>query len=546
MAFPVTKHLPTAFNQRLYRTAQVREFDRIAIEEHGIPGAALMKRAAAALLKVALQRWPEVQRPLVFCGGGNNGGDGYLFAALAKQQNLEPLVISAAEPKKLRGDARRAWKFAGQAGVKCLSAEEFASSDARFEGADLIVDALLGTGLESAVRPAYQQLIEAINNSGLPVLAADLPSGIHSDSGEVLGCAVQAACTVSFVALKTGLASGAGKTHSGELLLSRLGIPETVYGEEGLLAARILSLPHCRAYLPQRDTNSHKGHHGHVLIIGGDAGYGGAAMLAAEASLFAGAGLVSLATRAAHIPAVLAKTPEVMAHAVESAADLRPLLATCTAVVVGPGLGRSSWAMQLLHAVLETAALPAEQRSVQSVVFDADALNLLAETKELMHLLSSCELDTIFTPHPGEAARLLEITTAEVQQNRFESVTRLENLLAGAVLLKGAGSLLSGSNNITGVCPFGNPGMSSGGMGDVLSGLIGALCAQGLSATTALELATCVHSAAADFAVAEGKGPIGLHASELLPYARSLLNATASDLPELIEAFDRPVRELVE
>lgn len=497
--------------QQLFRTAQVRELDRLAIEEQGIAGIVLMKRAASAMLTSLQLRWPSAQRPLVFCGGGNNGGDGYLFAALAQQKNLRPRIVYTSDPAKLSGDAQRAWRFAVEAGVSMQAAAEFDVQDA-----DVLVDALLGTGLQADIRPAIATLIDWINQRELPVLAADVPSGLNSDTGAVMGTAVIADCTVSFVGLKAGLFTASGRAYCGDIVFDRLEIPDAVYRSMQPMA-ELLSLARLKSALPQRRADAHKGRHGHVLIIGGDQGMGGAAILSARAALHCGAGLVSLITRPEHVAAVLAQQPEVMSYGVDKAGACLELVNKASVVVIGPGMGATPWAEQLLHTVLTAAA-------DKPRIIDADALNLLADNN-WFDLLGNKQ--TVYTPHPGEAARLIGSSSLAVQQNRFATLIDLSNRLPGTVLLKGSGTLISRSHAATALCPYGNAGMATGGMGDILSGVIGALCAQGLSPQQATELGVCLHAAAADRAVAEHGGTVGLLATDLLSHLRYLLNHPA-------------------
>ncbi|MFK8019666.1 MAG: NAD(P)H-hydrate dehydratase [Pseudomonadales bacterium] len=533
-------------HRRLYRADQVREFDRVAIEQYELPGLLLMKRAAAAMLGIAQQHWPSAQKYIVLCGGGNNGGDGYLFALLAAEQKLQVTVIYTKEPNALKGDAARAWQRAQQHSVNMLSASDQALVEASLAGADLIIDCLLGTGLSQTVRPQEQRIIGLINECALPVLAADIPSGLASDTGEVMGAAVSASVTVTFVAAKMGLCTASGPACCGRLYLSRLGIPDPVYTNASASSlqrsnsespANVLHLPALSELIPRRRSDAHKGKHGHTLVVGGDLGMGGAVILAARAALYCGSGLVSVATRAEHVSALLAKQAELMVHAVRGGAECLPLLENCSAIVIGPGLGQSSWSRDLLHTVLRHNSSSFGQPAAP-LLLDADALNLIA-AHGWQPLLQNRPV--ISTPHPGEAARLLASAAATVQADRCGSVKKLQEMLGGVVLLKGAGTLLCSEQAEISLCPYGNAGMSVGGMGDVLSGVIGALCAQGLLINEAAQLGACLHSAAADLAAEELGGMIGLSASELLLPLRALLNA--EQLP-LSVAMDK-IQEIV-
>ncbi|GAA5314970.1 MAG: NAD(P)H-hydrate dehydratase [Candidatus Pelagadaptatus aseana] len=497
--------LASALPQDLYRAEQVRELDRCAIEDHGVAGIRLMKQAGRATFEALLQRWSDVEHITVLCGSGNNSGDGYIIAGLAAQKRIPVDVFYVADPEGLQGDARTAYQFACREGA---IAQPFAEGQ-RLDG--VLVDALLGTGLSGEVRGDYVSAINAINHSGLPVVAVDIPSGLCADTGARLGVAVKADLTVSFIGLKQGLLTGSGRGCCGQLLFDDLGVPEAVY-EPQQPAAQRLNLAELLEHLPERNEDSHKGDFGHAMIIGGELGYAGAAAMAGEACARVGAGLTSVATRPEHIPALVARRPELMAIGVTSGQSLEPLLERPSVLVVGPGLGKTPWSEQLLQQAAQTG-LP--------MVLDADALNLLAEGR----LLAGVKRDNwVLTPHPGEAARLLGVSTAEIQADRFQAATALQQKFGGAVVLKGSGSLVVGEDGRIAVAAVGNPGMASGGMGDVLSGIIGGLLAQGLTPEVAARLGVCLHGVAADMA-AEEEGQQGLLAADLMPYVRTLLNS---------------------
>lgn len=482
----------------LYRAAQVRELDRLAIEQCGMAGGALMARAGRAAFELLRRRWPKARRIAVVCGIGNNGGDGFVVARLAREAGLEVSLYQVGEAARLRGDALMAAQAAG------IQAQPLAAGALRH--CDVVVDALLGTGLCGEVREVWREAISALNDCGRPVLALDIPSGLDADTGAPQGCAVQAAATITFIGLKPGLLTGAGPALGGELYFTALDIPAAVYGRVPA-AARRLELAQFHSCLRPRPRDAHKGDCGHVLVVGGDNGYAGAARLAAEAAARSGAGLVSVATRTAHAAAITAARPELMCHGVESVADLEPLLRRATVIVVGPGLGQGAWGQGLLGRLLQAP---------QPLVVDADALNLLAQ--DPLH-----RRDWVLTPHPGEAGRLLGAPAAQVQQDRFAAAAGLQASFGGVVVLKGPGTLVLGDDGMPGICNGGNPGMASGGMGDVLSGIIGGLIAQGLDLREAAGAGVCLHAAAAD-AAAVAEGERGLLASDLFPWLRRLVN----------------------
>jgi len=483
--------LPTA----LYRAVQVRELDRIAIQERGILGFELMSRAGYEVFQCICTKWPDAQSVAVFCGAGNNAGDGYIVAGLALAAGLNVSVYSLTDPVNLKGDALTAYQnyIAAKGAVISFQGEEVIE-------VDVIVDALLGTGLDRPVTGLYAIAIQVINKSSAHVVAVDSPSGLNADTGNVMGCAVKADCTVTFIGLKQGLFTGHAADYCGEIFYASLAVPDDVLLAVSSSAVRVVKIP-----LPRRDRCSHKGNYGHVLIVGGDWGYSGAARLAGEAALRAGAGLVSVATRTEHAGLMNLNRPELMCHGVESVGQLAVLLEKASVVVIGPGLGQSDWAKELFMAAI---------KAQKPMVVDADALNLLARSP-------LTNPGWILTPHPGEAARLLSRSTAEIQQDRFASVTAIQAKYGGIAILKGAGTLIASDDEIA-VSTTGNPGMASGGMGDVLAGVIAAFLAQGLSLKNAAQQGVYCHGQAADLA-AEKEGERGLLASDLMPFLRMSL-----------------------
>lgn len=490
------RDLPTA----LYRAAQVRELDRIAIEERGIPGYELMSRAGAAAFAVLQERWPQAQRLAVVCGAGNNAGDGYVVAWLARQAGFTVHVLTLSSPENLLGDALTACEDARAAGVPI---EPFAAE--RLNGADVIIDAILGTGLERPVAGAWRDAILAINSHKAGVLALDIPSGLNADCGAIMGAAVQADATITFIALKQGLFTAQGPSYCGAVLFDDLGAPADIYPTIHPASRRYAGadLPEL---LPRRPRSAHKGNHGHVLIVGGELGMAGAARMAAEAAARCGAGLVSIATRQVHAVAQAAVRPELMFRGVEDIAALGDLLERADVVAVGPGLGRNDWGRRLLAIVLDSD-LP--------LVVDADALNLLAEYPGKRD-------NWVLTPHPGEAARLLQTTAAQVEADRFTAVAELAVRYGGVSVLKGAGSLIAQQDEGIAVCHSGNPGMATGGMGDVLTGIIAGLLAQGLTLWQAALAGVYLHGRAGDRAAETGER--GLLAMDLMPFLRKLVN----------------------
>ncbi|UOA09494.1 NAD(P)H-hydrate dehydratase [Methylobacter sp. S3L5C] len=479
----------------LYRTAQVRELDRIAIQDRGISGFDLMSRAGYEVFQCFRNKWPNTRSVAVFCGAGNNAGDGYIVARLALEAGLKVSVYALANPENSKGDALTAYQNYSEAKGVIIP---FQGDELIDE--DVIVDALLGTGLDRPVTGLYAVAIQVINQAPAHVVAVDSPSGLNADTGNVLGCAVKADCTVTFIALKQGLFTGQAADYCGEIAYASLAVPMSLFQEVAASAVRVVKTP-----LPRRDRCAHKGNYGHVLIVGGDLGYSGAARLAGEAALRVGAGLVSIATRTEHAGLMNLNRPELMCHGVDSAKQLACLLEKASIIVIGPGLGQSDWAKELFTATIKAQKL---------LIIDADGLNLLARSPVK-------NADWVLTPHPGEAARLLNCSTAEIQQDRFASVSAIQAKYDGIAVLKGAGTLIASENDCA-VSTTGNPGMASGGMGDVLAGVIAGLLAQGLSLKNAAQQGVYHHGLAADLA-AEKDGERGLLASDLMPYLRKIV-----------------------
>ncbi len=485
----------------VYSVATVREIDRTAIEEAGIPGYTLMTRAGAASVQQAVACYPDARRWQVFCGAGNNAGDGYVVARLAASEGIAVSVLAVTDPASLSGDAATAYgDFAAAGGTVVPWAGEVDTT------AELLVDAMLGSGLVRDVGGDFAAAVAAINAARVPVLALDIPTGLHGDSGDVLGSAVQADLTVTFVGLKQGLLLGAGAEYCGDLRFSDLDISAACYAGKPVALHRI-ARSRVAALLPRRLRSAHKGDFGHVLTIGGGPGMPGAVVLCGEAALRTGAGRVSVATHASHAAVVVKERPELMALGIAKGADLEPLLANADVIALGPGLGRSDWAGELM-ALLQADPRPA--------VWDADALNWLAEHPARLP-------NRIITPHPGEAATLLGVTTAEIQADRRSALQQLQHRYGGVVVLKGAGSLVSSASGVPWLNTTGNPGMAAPGMGDVLTGIIAALLAQGLSLEEGAMAGVQIHGHAGDLAAASGER--GLLASDLLAELRGIVNA---------------------
>lgn len=484
----------------LFTSQQTRAIDALVIERTPVE---LMRRAGQACFQALVARWPQAKTIAIFCGTGNNGGDGYVLARLllieGRRVRVHQLGGASAGERGLRGDAL-------QAKEDYLAAGGVVSPDGeRSVPADVVVDALFGTGMNRPLDDEAQAWVNAVNASGAPVLSVDVPSGLSADTGAPCPSAVRADVTVTFIAHKRGMYTAWGRDCCGEIVFDDLGADAGLFGQIKP-AARLVGLDDLIQRLPRRRDNVHKGDFGHVLVVGGGPGMAGAARLAGEAALRVGAGKVSVAAAADNVAAIVSGCPALMAHGVASAGGVfDALLEDADVIAIGPGLGRGDWGRALLAKVLETR-LPK--------VVDADALNLLSIEP------ASCD-EWVLTPHPGEAGRLLGLTAAAVGADRFAAAEEITARFGGVCLLKGGGTLVHSREGVL-VCAGGNPGMASAGMGDVLSGVVAALIAQGLSSHAAAALGACVHAEAGDRAAAGA--PRGLIASDLMPHLRACVN----------------------
>ncbi len=463
----------------------------------------LMERAGLAAAELARELAGNTGKAvLVLAGPGNNGGDAFVIARYLRQWWFNVSVVFTGEEKKLAadaGNALQAWRAAGGAVLDAIPLQQDWS---------LIVDGLFGIGLQRDINGRHAGLVAAANNSGVPILAVDVPSGLESDTGRVLGCAIRARHTATFIGLKPGLFTLDGPDHCGEIHLHTLGLdaPALLPAHGSVIGREIL-----RTALRPRALNSHKGNFGSVGIIGGAHGMVGAALLAGRAALKLGAGRVYVGLIANDAPPHDADQPELMLRTADEVLKLDHL--TCLAA--GPGLGQSPDAAFYLQLAIDSQ-LP--------LVIDADGLNLIAADNELKNKLKQRVVNTLLTPHPAEAARLLGCATRDIQHDRLAAAKKIAQELNCGVVLKGAGSVCASTDRTWAINTSGNPGMASGGMGDVLSGIIAALLAQGADAKAALHAGVYLHGAAADALVADGIGPIGLTACEVIDAARRLIN----------------------
>ncbi len=489
----------------------------------------LMQRAGAAAYRVIAEHFPQARRIQILCGSGNNAGDGYVLASLlhaetaASGQQIE--VLRVGKRPKSGHTASRAYRLAERAGVSITAVSDVQQLAIN---ADLVVDALLGTGMTGELRDVFSAAIRAINAAESRILSLDVPSGMNPDTGNADGAIVQADMTLSFIGAKRGLVTGAGKAATGTLMLDRLGLSEADYN--GLSGHAMLRWQEVRARLPRLEADAHKHQFGHLLVIGGDFGMGGAAIMAAQSAMRAGTGLVSLITRPEHVAPTLAGCPEIMAIGMTEQPEDVLASQKVDALVIGPGLGEREWGQRLLRAIADIDV---------PVLADGSALNLMGAHMGAQRINAPKGL-AVITPHAGEAAKLLGCGTARINEDRFQSALALSRQMNAVTVLKGAGSLIAepddagqGSRQDTNheassisVCMEGNPGMATAGSGDVLAGMIGGLLAQGRSALDASVCATCLHAAAGDMA-ARDLGQRSLNATDIL-----------ARLPELLRPLD--------
>ncbi len=469
----------------LYLAEQSRQLDQLLIDD-GTSGYELMCLAGTAVFNWLLKRYVDARKILVLCGGGNNGGDGYVIATLAADSDFDVSVMAISQPAS--EDAKKArdgWLNSGQI-IEPVDTDNFAEFD-------LIVDAIFGTGLSRAPSSEYANIISAVNDSRVHVLAVDMPSGLNSDSGHAPGACIHADLTVTFIGRKLGLFTGRGPDYSGRVVFEPLITTQRASAIVPSVAASIAT-PLLRKSMPCL----HKGEAGHLLVAGGDFGMAGSVILAGETALRSGAGLVSILSHVEHMSAVVSRRPELMTVDANDQYQIESRLERCDAIVLGPGLGQGDWGESLFNLLIETG---------KPMLLDADALNLLAK-RELTRE------NWVFTPHPGEAARLLGCSTAEIESDRPAAVREIADRYGCCCVLKGCGSLIACSDKHLWLCDRGNPGMATAGMGDALSGIIGALLASGYGLDEAAKIGVWLHGNAADTA-ARIYGQHGLIAGDI-------------------------------
>ena len=495
------KKLAVSLTQKLYRADQVRLYEQEAAKKMGIDLYALMQRAGACVYQNCVTLFPNVDNYLVLVGSGNNAGDGYVSALTAFNAGKNVSVVAVQPDREIEGYAAKAKEAWLAAGGKIETLD-----DKFLQRADIIIDGLLGTGIVGTIRTEYAQIIAKINECDKPIVSIDVPSGLDASTGASLGECVQATATVTFIGIKIGLTTGAGKQACGKLIFDDLGIGKA-FADLARSDASALDLKHFRGLAP-RPVHSHKGTYGRLLCIGGNRGMSGAIRLTGEAALRTGTGLVKVYAHPESIKQICTGRPELMV----SSDGLIEALNWATCIVIGPGLGQDDWAKQTFNQVLEFC-----QQDPKPIVIDADALNLKAVNTTFV-ALPEC----VITPHVGEAARLLNVSIEEIESNRFNFARQCAQRYDANTVLKGAGSIIDNQQH-SWVCRHGNPGMATAGMGDVLAGIIGSLMSQGLAAEMACQYGVSIHAKAGDI-VAKKYGQRGMLASDLFDTVRVLIN----------------------
>ncbi|MDN7125526.1 NAD(P)H-hydrate dehydratase [Pseudidiomarina sp. 1APP75-32.1] len=502
--------MPVSVQQLVYRTEQVRERELEAAESLSVSAEQLMQRAAKSCLAALERQYPAPARVMILCGAGNNGGDGWVLARLARTHGYRVQVVAAQPKSDLAKQAAAAWEDE-QGTVEPLEKLD----RTHIAEYDVIVDAMLGTGLSRDLDASYCRAVETLNDAKnfhkLWVLSIDCPTGLQSDRGVAIPVAVEADYTVTMVALKPGLLTAQAAHYVGRLELAELGIAAAFQHLEQPFAT-LVEQDDVARHLPPRSRTSHKGRHGHVVIVGGAPGMSGAVVLAGRAALRAGAGKVSVLTHPESHALIASAQPELMVSSTEAASktDVVKFLERADAVVLGPGLDQQDWGARLCQWVLGTEV---------PVLLDADGLNVVAQHRAWANRSAPLWI----TPHPGEAARLLDTTSDAIEQDRWQAVRRLAQELNAFALLKGAGTLIVGPESETiRICTRGSPALAVGGSGDVLSGIAGSLIAQGLAAEAILPCAAWLHGRAGEQAAIAGER--GTLPSDLMDPLRKLVN----------------------
>jgi NAD(P)H-hydrate epimerase len=514
----------------LVTAGEMQEMDRQTIENQGIPGLELMENAGRGATHVLLNQFGDNVKAevAIICGKGNNGGDGFVIARCLAEKGIKVGVYLLAKTDAVKGDAAANLKHlsALNVTVKEIPDEDtFSKTKSSLSSCGLIVDAILGTGLTSEVRGLFKTVINFINDTGIAVFAVDIPSGLNSDTGQPCGSCIRAQATATFALAKIGHFTYPGAEYTGKLEIIDIGIPQSVVQDVGP-KQYLLTPKQIHSYLQPRSPDTHKGRTGHLLVVAGSTGKTGAASMTAVSAMRAGAGLVTLGIAASLNPILETQVLEVMTAplpefrngvlADNAIDDIQKLAVGKTCLAIGPGIGQASKIRSLVEKVINKIEIP--------IVVDADGLNNLAGRCQLLKKLKA---EAVLTPHPGEMARLIEAAPAEVQQDRLKCARDFATHFGVHVVLKGAATVIAHPDGSAFINPTGNPGMASGGMGDVLTGVLAGFITQGFSPRAAAQTAVYLHGAAAD-TLANRIGPIGYLAGEVM-------NAIPGEIRKLIE-----------
>lgn len=498
--------------------SEMQQMDRLTIESFGIPGRILMENAGSGAVRFMVETFKNLpdMRVGIVAGRGNNGGDGFVMARYLSQKSIPVTVYLLASRDKVQGDARENLDLLTLLKIDVVEMPDvsiFRKYKASMHRQDIWVDAILGTGLKSDVKGYYKEVIDFVNRLNRPVFAVDIPSGVNSDTGQICGSAIQAQATATFAFAKVGHVIYPGAGLSGDLAIIDIGIPGFVL-QQVSPRRYLLSESVIRSLISPRNPDTHKGRNGHLLVISGSPGKTGAAAMTAMAAMRSGAGLVTLGVPQSLNPILETQVTEVMTYALPETHDgmldsagldaVLKLLDGKNCLAVGPGIGTAAETQELFDGTLRKSRVP--------LVIDADGLNLLARQPDI---LKKVQVPVILTPHPGEMARLCRITVQQVQADRIQCARSLSKRYGVHVVLKGARTVVSHPDGTVFINPTGNSGMASGGMGDVLTGLIAGFVSQGYSPEDAAHIGVYLHGAAADL-LAEQAGPFGFLASEVM------------------------------
>ncbi|CCK79253.1 bifunctional ADP-dependent NAD(P)H-hydrate dehydratase/NAD(P)H-hydrate epimerase [Desulfobacula toluolica] len=502
---------------------QMRDMDKQTIESFGIPGRVLMENAGKGAFDFLLKKFKNLtaKKIAVMAGRGNNGGDGFVIARYLMEKKIAVTIFLLSSKKKVTGDAKANMDLAQKlcnlsqtcSIVEIPDAEAFEAQRVKILHHDFFIDAILGTGLNSDVRGFFKDAIEVMNTSSKPIFSVDIPSGLHSDTGQPLGASVKADATATFALAKPGHVLYPGNVYTGDLKVIDIGIPNFIAQEQSIQLSLIEKKEVAACFTP-RKFQSHKGSFGHLLVIAGSVGKTGAAALCANAAMRCGTGLVTLGVAQSLNQNIETLVAEPMTHPLPEQDkgflsdhcfdEIQTLLKGKQALAIGPGIGTRAGTKQLVKKLIQTSQVP--------LIIDADAINCIADDS---NILKQKKVPAILTPHPGEMARLCKASPSDIQADRIGTASRFASEFNTILILKGAQTIVSFPDGRSCICPTGNPGMASGGMGDVLTGMIAGFCAQGFSPENASLAGVYIHGLCAD-TLCRDMGGFGFIATDII------------------------------